>query len=663
MSVDVITTVSRREQKLTKAPGTIHIITRDKIKSRGYKDIKDIFRDLPGFDISENVTGEVRTLAINRGILGANKFLFLLDGQRLNPSTGERFVLGNNIPLQMVKQIEVVYGPTAAMYGADAYAGTANIVTLSADELRESGYGNELDISVGSNATHDYSFIGSTQFKKNRSLIFHVRRYSSNGFDLAKQSDSYSENALGYDYVQPVKDWSFYSKYKAGKFKISLSHQNAKEPGGAAGASRALNYQMSSDFVWHQKQTIININHNSKVGAYKLRSSLSYEWYELGSGTNFRYKDHKEYQMAHNHSITLDEVFERKLDDKTIMIAGFNFQHADAFPKFGGQLTPYSGNERTHTLAYPLSSAAVPVPAAISGKVLNMDVQRYSQYGIFSEWTRQVSDRLQLNIGLRYDYNTDYSSVVTPRVGLVYSPCKYTNLKLLYGSAYIKPSKYLTHEHWVAYINGIASYGFYPNEALQPEEMDTWQFNIEKQLTRKSKLTLNTFSNRLSNLIRPERQNGTSWSQNVNSGSQIARGFELMFDYEPTDKISTYLYYSHLDTKWIGQPLTKAAQNKLHAGITRYKNRHSISMRVRYSGEKPRFSTTAGVLEKIDAHTVLDFSWRTKVSDAREIYLTVNNLLDTQYEAATPFGEVRDWLEKTAIQPARYIELGFTQRF
>ncbi len=134
LNIEVIT-ASKKTQEINFAPADITVITEEMIKERGYKDLKDIFRDLPGFDISENVEGEVRTLVINRGILGNNKIMVLRDGKKLNVTTGERFVYGNNIPLFNVSRIEVIYGPSSAMYGADAYSGVINLITKKANEI------------------------------------------------------------------------------------------------------------------------------------------------------------------------------------------------------------------------------------------------------------------------------------------------------------------------------------------------------------------------------------------------------------------------------------------------------------------------------------------------------------------------------------------------
>ncbi|MCJ8345046.1 TonB-dependent receptor plug domain-containing protein, partial [bacterium] len=144
---EVVVTASRTKQKIKKAPSTIRVISAQMIKERGYKDIKDIFRDLPGFDFSEDLAGEVRSLAIGRGILGSNKYMFLLDGKKINITSGERFILGNNIPLNMVKKIEIVYGPASAMYGADAYSGVLNIITYTYEDLMASSYQGEIDLS------------------------------------------------------------------------------------------------------------------------------------------------------------------------------------------------------------------------------------------------------------------------------------------------------------------------------------------------------------------------------------------------------------------------------------------------------------------------------------------------------------------------------------
>jgi len=134
MNIEV-TTASKKAQKISDAPATVISYSAAQIELHGWRDLKDLFRALTGVDVSYDVQGEVKTLVTFRGVQGNQKVLVLQDGQRQNPITGERFIYGHNIPLNIYKRIEVVYGPASALYGADAYGGVINLITKDGADI------------------------------------------------------------------------------------------------------------------------------------------------------------------------------------------------------------------------------------------------------------------------------------------------------------------------------------------------------------------------------------------------------------------------------------------------------------------------------------------------------------------------------------------------
>jgi len=58
-----------------------------------------------------------------------NLILVLIDGIQINELNSGGFYGGYQYSLQNVKQIEVVYGPSSALYGTNAISGIINIIT------------------------------------------------------------------------------------------------------------------------------------------------------------------------------------------------------------------------------------------------------------------------------------------------------------------------------------------------------------------------------------------------------------------------------------------------------------------------------------------------------------------------------------------------------
>ncbi|WP_058834110.1 TonB-dependent receptor domain-containing protein [Luteimonas abyssi] len=130
----VVVTAAGFEQKLTDAPASISVITRDDLGKRPYMTLLDAVRDLEGVDVGETRDKTGQGTISMRG-MGADYTLILIDGKRQNnhgdiyPNAfgGNQF---NHIPpLDAIERIEVIRGPASTLYGADAMGGVINIIT------------------------------------------------------------------------------------------------------------------------------------------------------------------------------------------------------------------------------------------------------------------------------------------------------------------------------------------------------------------------------------------------------------------------------------------------------------------------------------------------------------------------------------------------------
>lgn len=131
MNVEVatVTTASKIEEKATDAPATVLVITAQDIKLRGYSNLKDVLRDLPGMETVEGYYTEIATLVPVRGISGNNKIIVLVNGMRVNPPGGEFFPFGSDFSVRDAEQVEVIYGPGSTLYGQDAISAVINVKT------------------------------------------------------------------------------------------------------------------------------------------------------------------------------------------------------------------------------------------------------------------------------------------------------------------------------------------------------------------------------------------------------------------------------------------------------------------------------------------------------------------------------------------------------
>lgn len=150
MSIEV-TSVSRRAQPLREAAAAIFVVTGEEMRRAGVRTLADALRLVPGLQVrSTSAQGYSVT---SRGF-SADKLEVLLDGRSVySPLTSTVFwdTLGTYLP--DVERIEVIRGPGATLWGANAMNGVINIVTRDARSTTGTqvlgGGGNEERAFVG----------------------------------------------------------------------------------------------------------------------------------------------------------------------------------------------------------------------------------------------------------------------------------------------------------------------------------------------------------------------------------------------------------------------------------------------------------------------------------------------------------------------------------
>ncbi len=168
MEVEV-TTASKISQKATDAPATVYVVTKQQIEARNYTYLKELLEDIPQIEIQGRANTQSSDIFTLNGVAGNEKFLLLMDGIRVNSTTGTENKLGKSYSLANVKQVEIILGPASSLYGADAFTGTINIITNKGYENKgfyiSSSYGlynttdNTLVYGVG-NEDISFSLLG-----------------------------------------------------------------------------------------------------------------------------------------------------------------------------------------------------------------------------------------------------------------------------------------------------------------------------------------------------------------------------------------------------------------------------------------------------------------------------------------------------------------------
>src|SRR5713101_6342860 len=128
-----VTSVSKRSQKVADAPAAIFVITQEDIRRSGATSIPEALRLAPGLEVAR--IDQNKWAIGSRGFNGRfdNKLLVLIDGRSVyTPLFSGVYWNVQDVMLEDVDRIEVIRGPGATLWGANAVNGVINVITKKA---------------------------------------------------------------------------------------------------------------------------------------------------------------------------------------------------------------------------------------------------------------------------------------------------------------------------------------------------------------------------------------------------------------------------------------------------------------------------------------------------------------------------------------------------
>lgn len=192
------------EQSYYRTGGDVKVITREEIEKRHYTDLTEAIKRIPGvtFQNPGYRGGEYGYQFYNNGVSinGDTRVIILVDGRRVDNAASSRIdssstsgskSTGVNLDqvtnMENVDKIEVIKGPGASVYGADATGGVINIITRKGG-TKDVG---TLDLSTGSWDKHNYAFSYSGSAGDDQSFHYFISANRNMSGDT-KYKDSFT---------------------------------------------------------------------------------------------------------------------------------------------------------------------------------------------------------------------------------------------------------------------------------------------------------------------------------------------------------------------------------------------------------------------------------------------------------------------------------------
>ena len=171
-----VTSVSKSAQSLSSAPASIYVITREEILRSGVLSVPEALRLAPNLQVTQLTSTTYSNGA--RGFAGrpdvqnfSNKILILIDGRSVySPLFSGIDYDMQDVLMDDIDRIEVICGPGATLWGANAMNGVINIITRKASE----SHGGLVRLDAGIRRTGR----GAALRRRHRRAMPHFRVYA-----------------------------------------------------------------------------------------------------------------------------------------------------------------------------------------------------------------------------------------------------------------------------------------------------------------------------------------------------------------------------------------------------------------------------------------------------------------------------------------------------
>lgn len=514
-------------QLVRKAPSTATVITAEDIASMGAKTLSEALEAVPGLHVSRNTLQNNYTPTYGmRGILtGTSPHVLMM----MNGIPRTSVYLGNpdeqmvEIPVDNIARIEVIRGPGSAVYGADAFAGTINIITKTGADIDGTSFG----VRAGSFNTWDtwfqhgsnsgdleiaaYLRLGSTDGQRRT-----IERDNQSGLDTAfGTSASRAPGAVnvGYDSIDGQADIAY------GKTRLRASYTLRDNIGTGAGIAGALDpdgkvrsERITSDLSWSDANFGRDLSLTLQASYMQLANEVITPLRVFPGGTDFTALGGSAFPAG---VLGTPDKWERQARLSAVSTYSGFADHRIRFGVGHDQLEIYKTSE-TKNFRFLASGVPVILPAGMttatgSDLFLAPHKRKLDYLYLQDEWS--FAQAWTFTGGVRYDSFSDLGSTTNPRLALVWEARPDLTAKLMYGTAFRAPSfveQYATG-------NPIAL----GNPSLPPEKIATLEAGITWQATHNLATSLSVFQHKISDMI---NQTGATYQ---NSGKQTGNGGEL----------------------------------------------------------------------------------------------------------------------------------------
>ena len=551
----------RITKNLEEVPLQVYVITGEEIMKNQYSTLTDVLLALPGIQVSVPGTGELGETFQIWNLTGNLYTKILVNGVPVKPSVVAGMPVGSQLPIRQAERIEIIYGNSSAVYGADAVSGVINIITRKAGRgtfvrgdvsLGRNGH-NYMNFSVGgkggrNNNILQYSFYGS-KFELNdmqldyseQGLYDPINYYRTRGGEMTIGGVSLQPSEVNSTTLQEngISQQEFIRTFYGDNYEGGLDMPEMQAVSSGAhmlgiqmefrGIELSYNYMyrrthsslgLSPVFYkynnpqnyWGESIQQFSLGYTKQFGGLTSTTQINSLAYRMDNNSSQSLTQNslseKAYRYSASNDIELSQVFTATLFGRIESVAGLSYMRSGNLPTTNYLYAPF--DKRYYS---PFSSTVDPAFSSPFGQfginpVVFSNTSAFLQF--YTSWKK-----FRFLAGLRNDIHTLVSSNnFSPHLAVLHKTSDRTSLRLSVGTAYKIPPTSLIYQSLVYPVNdSMIRLISLPAETMKPEQFSTLELGFTTHFNDRFTIEQTFFSYRIRNHIIPLQE--SKWVLNI----------------------------------------------------------------------------------------------------------------------------------------------------
>ena len=532
LNATVVTAGRGKEEERALASASVFTISREEILVHGWRSLTEVLANVPGlYLVDDQVTPEIGVRGVTGGLQSGSRLVkVMIDGTVVSFHPELTAFLGPEfIPIEAVERIEIAKGPLSALYGANAFVATINIITHAAKD------GLAATLTARSTIVQGKPGVGGSGLVSYRSdhlwmiAAFTADRIDRSGVQLQKTFESpinpslFERQSSG-DLAVPVGGFVQLgvTSQKLGTLVLAGGVQQL-DSGGEFRLNSLLTGRSRVQFtnLWS------NLRYQKQWSKVDFSVNLGYGHGEPGRNNEVYLTDNNSYtfkpNIGYNSATSSAEVTYSPLGERLALRASVDFEYAREDVLFYTQI--FNRSEGTR-----LPGDSVDLIGASTARQ-----QDYYNVGAAlqiasSPFRRLPSLRLVANFRIdKIDFGpVSYDPLLSYRVALSHRFTQHTVAKLIAGRAFQTPSGTLLfgEGRFANTSNVIGTQTLSGQPLLRPQFIDSVELLASTTLLRHLSIEGGVFGQHLSDKIEFV-QSGADFVAK-NRGSQSSAGLEAI---------------------------------------------------------------------------------------------------------------------------------------